>query len=315
MDIVQMNHTYESEVYEFAKQSYETECSYVDLLDKKAFHNNMKSIKNKMNEAKGLVCLNNNKVEGFLLYYEWMSENTKFVNVPLWGYGAKHKDRIKIMSRLIEELMRITVCDCPVQFHMKVYAHDEDVFRCLVWCQFGAQSLEGIRWTHTNVFDQSLSDVTCRCLSKEEIQLHKNEVLNLYQGIVSHLQKSPVFYPGTEFTDDVFFDCAMDELTKVFVAFEGDHMIGIIDTNDEGNSFINDDSFSCNIGDVYVLPEYRGKKIAQLLLQTVCSHLSSSGVTRAWVEHGTANPNARGFWDKYFTPYSYDMIRVVEPIK
>ena len=30
-----------------------------------------------------------------------------------------------------------------------------------------------------------------------------------------------------------------------------------------------------------------------------------------WVEHGTANPNARGFWNKYFLPYQYELVRTI----
>lgn len=31
-----------------------------------------------------------------------------------------------------------------------------------------------------------------------------------------------------------------------------------------------------------------------------------------WVEHGTANPNARGFWNKYFDTYRYELIREIK---
>lgn len=30
-----------------------------------------------------------------------------------------------------------------------------------------------------------------------------------------------------------------------------------------------------------------------------------------WVEHGTANPNARGFWKKYFKTYQYELVRTI----
>jgi len=30
------------------------------------------------------------------------------------------------------------------------------------------------------------------------------------------------------------------------------------------------------------------------------------------VTHGTINPNARGFWDKYFSNYAYTMARVID---
>lgn len=52
--------------------------------------------------------------------------------------------------------------------------------------------------------------------------------------------------------------------------------------------------------------------LAQSMLKYVSDILSQEGIHRLWVEHGTANPNARGFWNKYFTSYSYTMVRDIE---
>ena len=40
--------------------------------------------------------------------------------------------------------------------------------------------------------------------------------------------------------------------------------------------------------------------------------LQKDGVERLFVTHGTINPNARGFWDKYFMNYSYTLTRVID---
>lgn len=64
-----------------------------------------------------------------------------------------------------------------------------------------------------------------------------------------------------------------------------------------------------NVGEAFVLPEYRGKDIAQALLNYVDQDLLQNNYQYAWVEHGTANPNARYFWNKYFATYKYEMVR------
>lgn len=66
------------------------------------------------------------------------------------------------------------------------------------------------------------------------------------------------------------------------------------------------------MGEAYVIPKYRGNMIAQGMLNYVSDILAKEGARRLWVEHGTANPNARGFWNKYFTTYEYTMIRDIE---
>ena len=82
-----------------------------------------------------------------------------------------------------------------------------------------------------------------------------------------------------------------------------------MDASKNGNSFITDHSDYYNVGDIYVKRRYRGQLIAQKLLQHVNDVLRHEGISHLWVEHGTANPIARRFWNKYFTIYSYTSIR------
>ena len=52
--------------------------------------------------------------------------------------------------------------------------------------------------------------------------------------------------------------------------------------------------------------------LAKVMLDYVSDILAKADAHRLWVENGTANPNARGFWNKYFTTYGYTMIRDIE---
>lgn len=64
--------------------------------------------------------------------------------------------------------------------------------------------------------------------------------------------------------------------------------------------------------EIYIEPKYRGKKVAQALLYYLDTDLKANNVEYEWVEHGTANPTARGFWNKYFETYEYEFIRSIE---
>ena len=48
-----------------------------------------------------------------------------------------------------------------------------------------------------------------------------------------------------------------------------------------------------------------GSIIAKELLSFTNETLKKKGAKRLWVEHGTANPTARGFWDTYFDNFTY----------
>ena len=51
----------------------------------------------------------------------------------------------------------------------------------------------------------------------------------------------------------------------------------------------------------------------EALLQFACRSLARDGVRRLFVTHGTINPTARGFWDRYFANYAFTMTRRIDP--
>ena len=108
---------------------------------------------------------------------------------------------------------------------------------------------------------------------------------------------------------DVALEYVRDISTRVFIAKENERIIGILDSSYDDGSFMTKKTQIVNVGDIYVLEEYRGKKLAQGLLQFANDQFRADGIEKLWVEHGTTNPNARGFWDKYFEVYSYNLTR------
>lgn len=51
--------------------------------------------------------------------------------------------------------------------------------------------------------------------------------------------------------------------------------------------------------------------LAEALLRYVEARAKCEGAEYMWVQHGTANPNARGFWNKYFSTYEYELVRTI----
>lgn len=54
----------------------------------------------------------------------------------------------------------------------------------------------------------------------------------------------------------------------------------------------------------HIMARNREIKAAENMLGYVIRGLEEKNIHTVWVEHGTANPNARGFWNKYFTSYA-----------
>lgn len=150
-----------------------------------------------------------------------------------------------------------------------------------------------------------------RKIPKAELLQRWEEVWFLLNHLIAHLQKSPVFYPCTEFTEEVYKSFFADRETAVYAAEEDGRIIGLIESNPETLDLIFPESAAANVGEAYILPEYRGQRIAQALLHHLEKDLLAENIRYDWVEHGTANPTARGFWNKYFQTFEYEFIRTI----
>jgi GNAT superfamily N-acetyltransferase len=63
----------------------------------------------------------------------------------------------------------------------------------------------------------------------------------------------------------------------------------------------------------YVLPEFRGKGVAEALLDTLLAWAKAQGKTTCSVDFESSNGYAAGFWLRYFKPVCYSLLRRVDP--
>lgn len=94
-------------------------------------------------------------------------------------------------------------------------------------------------------------------------------------------------------------------------AYADGKLVGIIEWNQEENDFLEGQSNSVNVGEIYVYPKYRGIGLSETLQRFAEKRALEGGYKYMWVEHGTANPNTRGFRNKYFLPYQYELVRTI----
>lgn len=304
---------YIEEILEIAYKNYEKELKQIKdikVLEKE----HIKSyIKEKIRDYEGLVYIDES-VQGYLLFSSYNEDDKLLIcNIPVWGYGAVCSKREKVINMLFQKLAENMLSkNKEVHFQVNLFAHDEEIIRLFSFMQFGIQCETGIRYIDKGT---SLVNSLIRELSKDELNKRWSEVWSLLDLLINHLRKSPVFYPGEEFTEEVYKDFFKDNSTRVFIAESKGEIIGIIEANHDVNNFIFGHMDSYNLGEAYVTSNYRGKGTAKELLDYASNALLKEGCNYQWVEHGTANPNARGFWNKYFQTYCYSMIRDIKPIK
>ena len=289
--------------YDFLYEKYRAHMSKVisdGLVTKEEFKIRFASKLEEMN----IIELNSSCVgEGFLYYALWTDEVTHCF-VPVYGYYAENE---KTMVRLFQKLADTVVRNCVCDFSINLYSGDTECITALHMMQFGNMSEKCVKLLEYKDISEGVYDI--RVIEKEEIERKWNEIWDATENIVKHLQHSPVFYPGNEFTEEVYHDYFMSESLELVAAYDNGKLAGIIEWNIEDCEMIGREGQSVNVGEVFVYPSYRGTGLAEKLLEFAESRAISEGYRYMWVEHGTANPNARGFWNKYFTTYQYELVR------
>ena len=271
--------------------------------------------KEKINEKlsdMNCIGIDNGAKEQGILYYSLKSRNgLQVCSVPVYGYYASSE---KALSKLFCKLSEEIVGNGDTQFQINLYAHDTEALTLFSMMQFGYMYEEGRLKVdnHTHCFSD---EYTLKTLTKQEIEKHWDEIWELTNAIVTHLKQAPVFYQGNEFTQQVYKAFFMDSDTSLHAAFSKNHkMIVIIESNLESDLFAFQNTKSVNVGEIYVVPEYRGSSLSTDLLHYAVDYEKQRGAEYLWVGHGTANPNARGFWNKFFKTYMYQLVRKIEKI-
>ena len=242
-----------------------------------------------------------------LLLYHLAEGEKNVLEIPVFGYYYRN---IRDFSRLFDELLREVVQKTTV-IYVSGYCCDRKLYRFLTLTQFGVSMEYCVRKICP------ISHRSCPypivSLSKKEIEENWAEIWTLVRSIIDHLKESPVFYFGDEFTEEAYHEFFLDDSLSLYVAKdENGRFIGLIESNGESEDFILSNIPNRNVGEVVVLEKYRGTGLAEALLAALEKGLSVNGISYSWVNHGTANPNAMGFWDKYFKPYRYEFERKIE---
>lgn len=243
---------------------------------------------------------------GFLFFREW-EDDRRHIEIPVFGYDA---DDRKTAVRLFQKLANETVRDHACDFSVNLYSNDTVSVQAFSMMQFGIMSEICIR----RLDPAPVSPWEIRSLSKPEISADWHRLWDATGRIIAHLRESPVFYPGSEFTEKVYRDFYMDEATELIAAYDQSMLAGIIEWNRKKNGLLSPSEPSVNTGEIYVYPAYRGTGLARQLLQYAENAAFSAGSQWMWVQHGTANPNACGFWDQHFQVYQYELVRSISPV-
>lgn len=293
---------------DYKKQAAQVMHFYVEDIEEKL----MCQLKAFTDREKGTVYVDEGKIAGYLLEgYTWVQEGIKHIYIPVFGCSVNEEIKNKelvLQSLFSRQAQEMASEGMPLHYEIKCYAYNQALMTELVYEQFGCECLEGVKAVAAKAFEP-IGDEVYKKLSKKDIKEKQQEILALYRGLVNHLRQSPIFYPGKEFTDEVYLDYVLDEGTYLYGIESQGKLIGMIDASKNEDHFVLGRTGAYDMGDVYVEENNRGHGMASNLLAFAEQDLAQKGIKLLHVEHGTANINARLFWDKHFETVIYTLIR------
>lgn len=130
-----------------------------------------------------------------------------------------------------------------------------------------------------------------------------------------HYSQPPVFMaPRQPLNAAGFCEWLADPRKTAWLALDGEQPAGFMLF--EGESFgaasIVRSPQTAAITGAYVRPRFRGQKAAPAMLNAALRDLSERGYTRCSVDFESFNPEAAGFWLRFFQPVCYSLMRIPE---
>lgn len=260
----------------------------------------------------GVAAVDGDTLLGFLgAYGPWepvfRTPNTRGVFSPLHAHGAVKENRIKIYQRMYQAAAEKWVKAGAASHAVTLYAHDTAANEAFFTYGFGMRCIDLIRSVDNSDFQNKEN-----CVCHELTAARQSELRLMRRSLSDHLAQSPCFMKDSP--EDIANWIAKREADppRTFIAEVGGTIAAYIEMKPEGENFAAYSPDMLNICGAYCLPEFRGKGVAQSLLNYAIPILRSEGFARLGVDCESFNPTALNFWSKYFEVYTHSVVRRID---
>jgi len=260
----------------------------------------------------GVAAFDGDRMMGFLCStppfdHAFRATDARGVFSPMGAHAAVFADRAKVYAAMYQAVAAKWVEAGAVSHALCLYAHDEELQRHFFHYGFGLRCIDAIRPMEAIDYKPcvgydfvELTATTCHLVYPLDLALNR------------HYTESPFFMNRRPDTLEEFLASAMEDEARYFVATQGDTVCAYLKIAATGETFLATGDTYRHIRGAYCLPEHRGKGLYQNLLNFVIATLQQEGYTTLGVDFESFNPTGRGFWLKYFTPYTHSVVRRVD---
>ena len=260
--------------------------------------------------ALGVSALRDGVLVGFLCCYNPIDNffgTTKGTFSPIHAHGAIRKDRAKLYSLLYAAAADKWVRAGVLSHAIALYSHDREGMDSFFRNGFGARCVDAIR-PAVPLGVVRMEGCAFRELSCGELET----VLPMKNGLIDHLCASPVYIPLSRISLAELEAEQRERSSRFFLAERKGCPAAFVEIQSSGENFACEGQDMMNVCGAYMYPEHRGRGLYAGLLDHLLSVLQDEGYKRLGVDYESINPTARGFWEKYFTPYTYSLTRRID---
>lgn len=298
------------EILDIAFDGYKSECGTVDFLP--AFdevkENIEKSVIDMIDSCEGYCLSENEVVRGYLLSYDVKNlfGNEDGSYIPLHGHGAIGDNKSEIYNKLYAHFSENSVKKGLTSHAITLYAQDAETVNNFFWLGFGLRCIDSI----TEIKHLSLSN-NMVVIKKADVG-DLDSISELYVNYEDYFTTSPLFmFREREDIEDLK-KWLMDGNKHLWIAYLHAKPVGFMQIEDNGESFISEHSDVMNITGAFVDSEQRSNGIANSLLIRVFSWMKENNYTLCGVDFESFNVSGSRFWNKFFEPYTYSVVRRID---
>ena len=260
----------------------------------------------------GAVMFDNEKMLGFLCCYDpWdnaFNTGIKGTFSPVHAHGCIAEDRNSTYKKLYQAAAKKWVDSGIISHAIALYAHDTQAVNAFFTCGFGLRSVDAIRSMDSLSITRNHDSIVFSELPKSGLV----EIREMRRMLSAHLGESPCFMNSSFDVFNNWIKRAESRDSRVFTAGYDNKPVAFIETMKNSETFVSDMDCVINICGAFCMPEFRGRGIAAGLLDYVISMHRPEGYRCIGVDFESFNLTANGFWLRYFTAYTYGVVRRID---
>ncbi len=268
-----------------------------------------KAIRNLFSKGTGIAAVCDGELVGFLAGFEIkeMFGKCKGIYSPLYGHGTNKENRSRLYNELYKRTADLWVKNACFTHALTCFAHGKETIDTWFWQGFGLRCVDSIR------------QVAPISISYPSIKISKagfNDIPalgDIHRQHNQYYRKSPIFMPTIE--EDPIQDLTewlKKENHHLWVAYHNGIPLGYMRIQPSAETFVSEHESVMNVTGAYVANSKRQSGVGSVLLGMIQQWLLDNGYSFCGVDFESLNTTGSSFWNKYFTPYTYSMVRRID---